>query len=399
MKMCLFVCIGACVSVCVNFEILYSLLFQAMNKSEKEKATPRTELNLPRGRCDSGSSYTRTLSARDTDSLLKDRGVSTARTHHRRSSSLSRVSSKSSSKMADKGVSSRYGDTSGSLTDRSRTRTKSNQDDDDAEKMSFHTTDFSKTYATGTSDIDKLWAKPKSPASSPSNKPVAPKIKPNLMPVGSASVKPRMGATIGARTSGDYGAGAFTRKSYTSRHNTSDDDDEFGLHSLPANFTAPSNHEDFLRPSSKHIEICAICLDQVKRPTELKCKHKFCTACLHQHFTKSKPSCPTCGSLYGKINGDQPQSGKMTYVVDRSKHLAGYESADGIIVITYSFPDGVQEVSLNKTVNWYNYVSSIVGRCIVFAPRDLCPSIHHKFMPTLEGLVLVFPFVVCFSPC
>lgn len=348
--MCLFVCVGACVSVCVNFEILYFLLFQAMNKSEREKATPRTELNLPRGRCDSSSSFTRTLSARDTDFLLKDHGVSTTRPHPRRSSSLSRVSSKSSSKMADKGFSSRCGDTSGSLTDRSRTRAKWNQDDDSAEEMSFRTADVSKTNATGTSDVDKLRAKPKSPASSPSNKSVAPKIKQNLMPVGSTSVKPKRGAPIGARTSDDYGA--FTRKTYTSRHNTSDDDDDLGLHSLPANFTAPSNHEDFLRPSSKNIEICAICLDQVKHPTELKCKHKFCTACLQQHFTKSKPSCPTCGSLYGEIYGDQPRSGKMTHVVDRRKHLAGYETADGIIIITYSFPDGIQEVSLclNKIV-------------------------------------------------
>ncbi|XP_041368797.1 uncharacterized protein LOC121383088 [Gigantopelta aegis] len=102
--------------------------------------------------------------------------------------------------------------------------------------------------------------------------------------------------------------------------------------SLPINL--PSQHVD---------DNCSICLDPIKDSKTLNlCGHVFCRRCIDDAF-RHKPVCPQCGKLYGKLKGDQPTSGKMSFEVKREIRIPGYESAAGAIEITYEFSSGKQE--------------------------------------------------------
>ncbi|VDI59421.1 Hypothetical predicted protein, partial [Mytilus galloprovincialis] len=91
-----------------------------------------------------------------------------------------------------------------------------------------------------------------------------------------------------------------------------------------------------------HIEECPICYERMKNPKTLdKCGHSFCQKCVDRHFASGKPVCPTCGTLYGIVRGDQPLA-SMTYKIDRLLKIPGYEDCDGAIVIQYDVPAGVQ---------------------------------------------------------
>ncbi|XP_069140730.1 probable E3 ubiquitin-protein ligase DTX3 [Argopecten irradians] len=90
----------------------------------------------------------------------------------------------------------------------------------------------------------------------------------------------------------------------------------------------------------KEEERCSICLDDFSNKTVLqKCSHEFCKECIGQHFTY-KPSCPVCGTVYGKITGTQPP-GHINIQRLSSGTLPGYEQY-GIISVSYSFPNGIQ---------------------------------------------------------
>ncbi|XP_033757350.1 probable E3 ubiquitin-protein ligase DTX3 [Pecten maximus] len=87
-------------------------------------------------------------------------------------------------------------------------------------------------------------------------------------------------------------------------------------------------------------ENCSICLDNFTNKTALpKCSHEFCKECIEQQF-KYKPSCPICGTVYGKIIGTQPP-GHINIQRLSNGNLPGYEQF-GIISVSYSFPNGVQ---------------------------------------------------------
>ncbi|CAC5387276.1 DTX [Mytilus coruscus] len=91
-----------------------------------------------------------------------------------------------------------------------------------------------------------------------------------------------------------------------------------------------------------HIEECPICYERMKNPKTLdKCGHSFCQKCVERHFANGKPVCPTCGTLYGIVRGDQPLA-SMSYKIDRLLKIPGYEDCDGAIVIQYDVPAGVQ---------------------------------------------------------
>ena len=94
-------------------------------------------------------------------------------------------------------------------------------------------------------------------------------------------------------------------------------------------------------------EDCPICMCPVDDPETLsKCKHTFCKDCIKECFQKTKPVCPVCATVYGKITGNQPKDGTMrnsTYYSD----LPGYTGCGNICII-YSFPSGVQTVSIFK---------------------------------------------------
>lgn len=163
------------------------------------------------------------------------------------------------------------------------------------------------------------------------------------------------------QTTDDYGASGHSDRKGTLTNSTTNDEDEYGLRSLPADLHAHTSlkhqtsfREKFLSASSADTETCAICLDEISNPKQLsKCKHMFCSPCIERHFRSSKPTCPTCGALYGKIKGTQPRNGRMTHVTDRVRSLPGYEDEDGLIVITYTFADGVQEVSFYSSFFFY----------------------------------------------
>ena len=200
----------------------------------------------------------------------------------------------------------------------------------------------------------------RSMTSSPYGKSV-PKMKPSLLSTDNMRFKSSHGndVTHSPRLRDDYGARAKTL--YSSHRDSSDDDHSFGLQSLPANFHTSSMQDRYTREHESKLEICPICLDEVNRPKELECKHRFCSDCIKSHFAKSRPSCPVCGAIFGKVRGDQPKTGAMTYETNYGKNLAGYSRASGVIIITYTFPDGIQEVLLFATVSVSLFRSPISG--------------------------------------
>ncbi|XP_052772071.1 uncharacterized protein LOC128211381 isoform X1 [Mya arenaria] len=381
-----------------------------MESKEKSETSRTAQLNLPRGRQDTGGALSQTM--RGTTGVLqrlssqeaeRDSGSGLKSYTHRRTSSLSRMPQRKSDVSSDdsyslygsrateghssrdkgygsrateghsgrdKGYGSRatggyssgdkgYGSRategyssgdkssgSNSSHERSREKTRSYTQED---KTSLSSAKMSQTIG-GRSKLkmddfmDKSMS-PRSTKSADTGSRAAPKIKQNLLPSGQRlkSTRPTTTTTssFGQRTSDDYGAFSRPHSGLTGRHDTSDED-EFGLQSLPADLSKHTFRERFLQGEQK-LEKCAICLDTVRDPKQLKCNHVFCHPCIDEHFRKSKPACPVCGSIFGRVKGDQPIAGRMTYKTDRDKFLPGYEGEDGMIIITYTFPDGRQE--------------------------------------------------------
>jgi len=98
---------------------------------------------------------------------------------------------------------------------------------------------------------------------------------------------------------------------------------------------------DQRRPMDGNIDDCAICMCPPTLPKRLPCGHSFCTQCIQQAFARCQPKCPTCGHVCGKLSGNQPP-GQMSKQILRSS-LRGYEPCS-TIEITYSIPDGIQDV-------------------------------------------------------
>ncbi|XP_050395265.1 uncharacterized protein LOC126814221 isoform X2 [Patella vulgata] len=89
------------------------------------------------------------------------------------------------------------------------------------------------------------------------------------------------------------------------------------------------------------IETCAICMDVAYNPKCLsKCGHVFCTDCIETCFKLYKPVCPTCGTTYGILKGDQP-TGVMK--ITKSKRGVEGEENCGCYEINYAFSSGVQD--------------------------------------------------------
>ncbi|XP_043939538.1 probable E3 ubiquitin-protein ligase DTX3 [Protopterus annectens] len=86
---------------------------------------------------------------------------------------------------------------------------------------------------------------------------------------------------------------------------------------------------------------CCICMGDISEKKTLEtCGHCFCRECICRAF-ECKPVCPVCGTVYGSLVGNMPINGIMSTVKKPSWHLQGYE-AYGTILITYSFPGGIQ---------------------------------------------------------
>lgn len=93
----------------------------------------------------------------------------------------------------------------------------------------------------------------------------------------------------------------------------------------------------------KEDENCSICMDTPTKPKLLqKCGHIFCKECIEQYF-EYKPACPNCGTIYGKVTGDQPPG--AISIRTNGIRLQGFNDSSGTIVLTYIFNDGKQRVS------------------------------------------------------
>ncbi|XP_074001587.1 E3 ubiquitin-protein ligase DTX3L [Numenius arquata] len=86
-------------------------------------------------------------------------------------------------------------------------------------------------------------------------------------------------------------------------------------------------------------DVCPICMETIKSKEILrKCKHAFCKSCIKQAMTY-KQACPVCNTVYGIVEGNQPE-GTMSYVTVSSS-LPGYPGC-GTIEIRYSMHGGIQ---------------------------------------------------------
>ncbi|XP_065494423.1 E3 ubiquitin-protein ligase DTX3L [Caloenas nicobarica] len=86
-------------------------------------------------------------------------------------------------------------------------------------------------------------------------------------------------------------------------------------------------------------DVCPICMDRIDNKEVLrKCNHAFCKNCIDQAMSY-KQACPICNTVYGLVEGDQPEGTMSTRMMPSS--LPGYPSC-GTIEITYSMRGGIQ---------------------------------------------------------
>ncbi|KAM6396773.1 E3 ubiquitin-protein ligase DTX3L-like [Pluvialis apricaria] len=86
-------------------------------------------------------------------------------------------------------------------------------------------------------------------------------------------------------------------------------------------------------------DMCPICMERIKNKEILtKCNHAFCKSCI-DHAMTYKQACPVCNTVYGLMEGDQPEGTMSTRTTSSS--LPGYPSC-GTIEITYSMRGGIQ---------------------------------------------------------
>ncbi len=97
---------------------------------------------------------------------------------------------------------------------------------------------------------------------------------------------------------------------------------------------------------TKHHGDCPICFDTKTLKIVSTCKHEFCEECLMRSIMSMGPKCPLCNSIFGAMIGNQPKEGTMDERKDHHSKLPGYESC-GVIVIDYTFPDGIQQVCMH----------------------------------------------------
>lgn len=101
-------------------------------------------------------------------------------------------------------------------------------------------------------------------------------------------------------------------------------------------------------------EKCTICLEDFKIvPVEeevahqtdediyqLPCSHRYHKGCLKNMLGKNQwMKCPICGTIFGKMIGDQPD-GTMKHKVDKNMTCPGHPQ--GTIIISYNMPAGVR---------------------------------------------------------
>ncbi|NXP80630.1 DTX3L ligase, partial [Ramphastos sulfuratus] len=89
-------------------------------------------------------------------------------------------------------------------------------------------------------------------------------------------------------------------------------------------------------------DVCPICMEEIIDKEILsKCKHAFCKSCIDQAMS-FKQSCPVCNTVYGVMEGNQPEGTMSTSTIPTS--LPGYPHC-GTIVIAYNMYGGIQTMN------------------------------------------------------
>ena len=351
-----------------------TLLSQALEKFNRFQAK---ELGIPKGRSERTMDYGLGTASASSFSKSLFRGTSLgtpvdteSKTPPRRSSSLSRIS-KTVSADTSKGTKDDSlkafnpksssdlgtGGTSPMQTPSGVTDTKTNTTETNTADLITRLSKFSSPTSSPKSDRELMMrTTPNFKASlfsttGATDYKVKGIKKPSDVTCSSPSGKVRVNRHVDSHVGDQTVTGATGVSRLSPKPSAASNRDEFGLHSLPADLGRPGAASKSTKTGE--VEKCLICLDTCKRPKTLElCKHVFCTKCIEEYFKKSKPSCPICGTIYGKLKGTQPRDGTMTHGVKHNVFLPGYERAEGTIVIKYMFPSGIQKVGAkgNKTV-------------------------------------------------
>ncbi|XP_065606478.1 E3 ubiquitin-protein ligase DTX3L [Cyrtonyx montezumae] len=86
-------------------------------------------------------------------------------------------------------------------------------------------------------------------------------------------------------------------------------------------------------------DTCPICMEKIDNKEVLtKCKHAFCKRCIEVALTY-KEACPVCNTVYGIVQGDQPEGRMHSKTIYSS--LPGYPGCD-TIEIEYVMQSGIQ---------------------------------------------------------
>jgi deltex-like protein len=180
-------------------------------------------------------------------------------------------------------------------------------------------------------------------------------------------------------------------RTYTSHHGTA----PISVLCETIQYTAPDFHHSHknlfttldpsaIRPSDG--TLCAIChcpmdpTDQLATP--LGCGHTFHEDCLQRSLLHSS-KCPICRITISRVQGEMP-SGTMTVTVSPSITCEGF--APGTIIITYSFPSGIQ-----KSYHDNPGVAHDAATRIAYLPNN------HDGQMLLKRLKFAFCHGLCFT--
>ncbi|NXX20129.1 DTX3L ligase, partial [Podargus strigoides] len=101
---------------------------------------------------------------------------------------------------------------------------------------------------------------------------------------------------------------------------------------------------------------CPICMERINDKEILrKCKHAFCKSCIKMAMTY-KQSCPVCNTVYGVMEGNQPEGTMSTRILSLS--LPGFPRC-GTIEITYNMSHGIQTSDHPNPGKPYNATSRV----------------------------------------
>jgi len=106
-------------------------------------------------------------------------------------------------------------------------------------------------------------------------------------------------------------------------------------------------------------EACAVCqVGPQYFSVGKKCPHAFCVTCVQSYFSTGEYECPVCGVQNDLVGhkSTQPSNGRMLVTHDNKLKLPGHDSTSrGTIIVTYTFPAGVQSVTITISLNVHQY--------------------------------------------